>query len=128
MKPALSPTTTGILPSRSASRRTSSTTASSVTTVRMTSTNFSTGAGLKKCRPTTRRGLCVATEISVTERLDVLVARMASDVTMESSLPKISRLRSRCSGTASTTRSRSARSSSAVLKRTWDSSAAWSSG
>ena len=51
MKPALSPMTTGILPSRSARALTSSTTASSVTTVRMTSTNFSTGAGLKKCMP-----------------------------------------------------------------------------
>src|SRR5665213_3182970 len=62
MKPALSPMTTGILPSRSTSAWTSSTMASSVTTVRTTSTSFCTWAGLKKCIPTTLRGCSVATE------------------------------------------------------------------
>ena len=127
MKPALSPTTTGILPIRAASALTSSTTSSSVTTVRITSTNFSTGAGLKKCMPTTRRGLWVATEISVTDSEEVLVARTASGFTMVSSAAKISRLRSRCSGTASTTRSHSARSARSVEKRIRPSRARWSS-
>ena len=44
----------------------------------MTSTSFSTGAGLKKCMPTTRDGRPVATEISVTDRDEVLVARIVS--------------------------------------------------
>ena len=103
MKPALSPTTTGCLPRRWARALTSSNTSSSVTTVRTTSTNCSTGAGLKKCMPTTRLGLLVATAISVTDRLEVFVARTASGATMPSSLAKTSFLRSRCSGTASTT-------------------------
>ena len=77
MKPALSPTTTGTLPSRSASALMSSMTSSSVTTVRMTSTSLSTGAGLKKCIPITCAGRDVATEISVTDSDEVLVARIA---------------------------------------------------
>ena len=56
----------GFLPSRSASALTSSKISSLVMTVLMTSTNWSTGAGLKKCMPTTRLGLIVATAISVT--------------------------------------------------------------
>ena len=39
-----------------------------MTTVLITSTNFCTGAGLKKCMPMTRPGLEVAAEISVTDR------------------------------------------------------------
>ena len=57
MKPALSPAATGFLPSLRARSCTSSTTSGSVTTVRITSTNFCTGAGLKKCMPMTRPGL-----------------------------------------------------------------------
>ena len=116
MKPALSPTTTGTLPRRSVSAFTSSMTSTSVTTVRITSTSFSTGAGLKKCIPTTCAGRCVATEISVTESEDVLVASMASGAVMRSSSVKIFCFSSRCSGTASTTRWQSARSSIEVVK------------
>ena len=78
MKPALSPMTTGTLPSRAASASMSATTSGSVTTVRTTSTSLSTGAGLKKCIPTTLDGRLVATEISVTDSDEVLVARMVS--------------------------------------------------
>ena len=78
MKPALSPMVTSTLPSRSASASTSSTTSGSVTTVRTTSTSFMTGAGLKKCIPMTLFGRPVTTESSVTERLEVLVARIVS--------------------------------------------------
>ncbi len=46
--------------------------------MRTTSTSFSTGAGLKKCIPTTRSGRPVTSAISVTESADVLVARIAS--------------------------------------------------
>ena len=118
MKPALSPITTGFLPSRAASAVTSSTTCCSVTTVRTTSTSLSTGAGLKKCIPTTFEGRVVATEISVTDSEDVLVARIVSGRQILSAAAKISRLRSSRSGTASIIRSTSARSSMEVLNRT----------
>ena len=115
MNPALSPTTTGCLPSRSARAFTSSKTSSAVMTVRITSTNCSTGAGLKKCIPTTRLGSEVATAISVTGSDDVFVARTASDETTWSTLPRSSFLRSRCSGTASTTSWQPARSPRSVV-------------
>jgi hypothetical protein len=77
----------------------------------MISTRFCTGAGLKKCSPTTRPGCEVAAEIAVTDRDEVLVARMASVATMPSSARKISCFTGSCSTTASTTRSQAARSS-----------------
>ena len=92
MKPARSPMVTSTLPSRSASASTSSTTSGSVTTVRTTSTSFMTGAGLKKCMPMTLLGRPVATEISVTDRLEVLVARIVSGGQILSSSAKTSRL------------------------------------
>ncbi len=112
MNPARSPIVTSCLPSFCANVSTSSTTSGSVTTVRTISTNFMTGAGLKKCSPTTLPGRPVATAISVTDSEEVFVARMVSGRHSPSSRPKIERLRSRCSGTASTTRSASARASS----------------
>ena len=126
MNPARSAATTGDLSSRRASSETSATTSGSVTTVLITSTNSCTGAGLKKCIPTTRRGRSVATEISVTDNDEVLVARMASSRTILSSAEKISRFRSRCSTTASTTRSQSASASSSVANVTRSNSACWS--
>ncbi len=123
MKPARSAATTGTLSSRRASASTSSTTSGSVTTVLITSTNSCTGAGLKKCMPTTRRGRCVATEISVTDSEEVFVARMASSRTTLSSAAKISRFSSIRSITASTTRSQSARACMSVAKVTRSNSA-----
>ena len=82
MKPARSPQTTGFLPSRPTSALTSSSTSGSVTTVRMISTKLCTGAGLKKWTPMTRPGWALAVEISVTLRLEVLVARIASGFTI----------------------------------------------
>ena len=96
---------------RTAKASTSSSTCASVTTVPMTSTSFCTGAGLKKCMPTTRDGRPVATEISVTDSDEVLVARIVSGCVIASSRAKISRLSSSFSGTASTTSSTSLRSS-----------------
>ena len=127
MKPALSPTMTGFLPSRSASALTSSKTSSAVITVRITSTNCCTGAGLKKCMPTTRLGFDVATAISVTGREEVLVASTASGETTASTLPSSSFLRSRCSGTASTTSWQSARSARSLVNVTLACSASCSS-
>ncbi len=118
MNPARSPIVTSILPSCWASASTSSTTLGSVTTVRITSTSFMTGAGLKKCSPTTRPGLLVATEMSVTDSDDVLVARIVRASQTRSSSAKIARLSSNRSGTASTTRSQSLTSSIDVVNVT----------
>ena len=128
MNPARSLMVTSTLSSRAHSASTSDTTSSAVTTVLTTSTSFITGAGLKKCIPMTWLGRPVATEISVTDRELVLVARIASGWQTRSSSAKICRLRSSCSGTASTTRSTSARSAIAVVQRIWASSASRSAG
>ncbi|OPZ52821.1 MAG: hypothetical protein BWY91_02165 [bacterium ADurb.BinA028] len=114
MNPALSPTTTGFLSSFSARALTSLKTSSEVTTVRITSTNAMTVAGLKKCMPSTREGFLVATAISVTDSEDVLVARTASSATTSSRAAKICFFRARCSGTASTTSSQGASSERSV--------------
>ncbi len=105
MKPALSPQMTGLLPRVATRALTSSSTTSSVTTVRMISTRFCTGAGLKKWMPMTRPGSALAVEISVTLSEEVLVVRMHSGVTIPSSSRKIDFLISSDSTTASTTRS-----------------------
>ena len=69
----------------------------------------------------------MATEISVTDRLEVFVARMASSRTTLSSSAKISRFSSSRSITASITRSQSASASIEVAKVTRSNSACWSS-
>ena len=117
MKPALSPTTTGSLPRLTANASISASTCSSVTTVPITSTRRCTGAGLKKCMPTTRDGRPLATEISVTDSEEVLVASRVSGWVIASSWAKIARLSSSFSGTASTTSSTSLRSSRFVVRR-----------
>ena len=76
-----------------------------------------TGAGLKKCIPMTLLGRPVTTDSSVTDRLEVLVARIVSGGQILSSWEKTSALSSMRSGTASMTSSAEARSSSEVLKR-----------
>ena len=127
MKPALSPHTTGFLPSAWTSVETSWSTSGSVTTVCTISTKPCTGAGLKKCTPITRPGWALAAEISVTESEEVFVARMASSATMSSSCLKIAFLISGDSTTASTTRSAPFSSDSSVAKVTRPSSACCSS-
>ena len=103
MKPALSPTTTGALPSRSHSALASENTSSDVITVRTISTKSRIGAGLKKCMPTTRDGDLAETAISVTDKEEVLVARIASAATIWSSWAKTDFFSSRLSGMDSTT-------------------------
>jgi hypothetical protein len=58
-----------------------------VTNVLTSSTNGSTGTGLKKCRPSTRLGLCVAAAIFMIGMLDVFDASTASGsvITLSSS-------------------------------------------
>src|SRR3712207_2697274 len=116
MKPARSPMVTPTLRSRVASAATSSTTDWSVTTVRTISTSFMTGAGLKKCIPTTRSGRPLVMASSVTDRLEVFVARIVSGGQMPCSCERTAVLSSVRSGTASTTSSTSARSSIEVVK------------
>ena len=115
MKPARSPITTGTLSRVAANSFASSTTSCSVTTVRTSSTSFCTGAGLKKCIPITLPGRPVRTASSVTDSDDVLDARMTSGRHTSSSSANTAALRSRCSGTASITRSASAMSASDVV-------------
>ena len=110
MNPARSPQTTGFLPRRSASERTSSTTSGSVTTVRTSSTRGCTGAGLKKCMPTTLPGRWVRTDSSVMESDDVFDANTVSGPQTRSRAANTSALSASRSGTASTTRSTPARS------------------
>ena len=128
MNPARSLIVTSTLPSRAHSASTSATTSGAVTTVRTTSTSFMTGAGLKKCMPMTRLGRVVATEISVTDSDEVLVARIASGLQTRSSSAKICCLRSSCSGTASMTRSTSRSASSPTANVTRPSRASRSAG
>ena len=71
------------------------------------STSGISGAGLKKCMPTTRSGRVVAAAISVTESAEVLVARIASGRQIRSSSAKSARLGSSSSTIASITRSQS---------------------
>ena len=78
MKPGVSLQATGSLPSRWANANAVSKASSLVCAVRTTSTSGSTGAGLKKCMPTTRSGVCVASAICVTESAEVFVARIAA--------------------------------------------------
>src|SRR5690606_26267075 len=84
----------------------------------MTSTSFITGAGLKKCTPTTLLGRPVPTAMSVTDSDEVLVARTASSRHTRSSSAKTVRFRSSRSGTASMTRSQSPRSANSVVSAT----------
>ena len=126
MNPALSPQTTGLLPTFSTRAVTSASTSGSVTTVRTISTRFWTGAGLKKWTPMTRPGWALAVEISVTDSDEVLVARIVSGDTIASRSRKTAFLASSDSTTASTTRSASVRSFSDVVKVIRPISSAWS--
>ena len=77
-----------------------------------TSSRRMSGAGLKKCMPTTRSGRAAPVAIAVTSREEVLVASTASGSRIEERSPNSERLRSRDSGAASITRPQGASSSS----------------
>ena len=68
MSSALSPTMTGFLPSRSASALTSSKTSSAGVKVLMNYTKRRVGAGVKKCKATSRLGQDAAAANSGSER------------------------------------------------------------
>ena len=68
-----------------------------------TSTTFKRGTGLKKCQPATRSGRLQSAAMAVTERDEVLEARMQSSETMDSSSANSRFLASNSSTIASTT-------------------------
>lgn len=80
------------------------TTSSSVASATTTSTSRLAGTGLKKCRPMTRAGRSRTAASCPIDRLLVLLANTASSATTVSMLAKTRVLRSRSSGTASTTK------------------------
>ena len=82
-----------VLRSRSPSSKPSSTASSEVGSARTTSSRRITWAGLKKCRPRNLSGLEVAAAWSATESDEVLVAKTASGLTIESISRHISSLR-----------------------------------
>ena len=106
----------GVFPIRSPSANAVSKGSSSVSSARTISTSGISGAGLKKCIPTTRPGVDVAAAISVTESADVFVARTASGRQIRSSSAKSSRFGPSSSTIASITTSQSANASSSVVR------------
>src|SRR5215472_14606039 len=113
-KPERSAHTTGVLASLAQTARAVASASGEVRIVCTTSTSAMTGAGLKKCRPSTSDGRVVAIAHSTTGRLDVVVASTTPGLQMLSSDEKNAFLTARSSTTASTTRSTSARWSSAL--------------
>ncbi len=103
MNPGRSPTDTGDLPRARANSAAESAAPVVVSTVRTTSTSSITGAGLKKCRPTTRSGRVVAAAIRVTDSAVVPVASTVSGGQSRSSSANSSRLSSSRSGISSIT-------------------------
>ncbi len=80
INPGVSRACTGSLPILRLNSVMMSTAASLVSAPGITSTNFITGTGLKKCMPTTDWGRPLATAISVILKADVLLARMAESL------------------------------------------------
>ncbi len=103
------------------------TAAGAVSTEETTSTSFIAGAGLKKCRPSTRSGRAESAARRVTDSALVPVARTASGRTIPSSSRKTRCLISYDSGVTSITRSASAAARRSVETRTRPRAAARSS-
>src|SRR4051794_10214785 len=119
MWPGRSPTTTVARPRPSTKPVTSSTTAGSASTVRVTSTSVAPGTAEYQRRPRTRPARRVVAASSVTDSVEVLLARTASASRISSSWLKISSFRASFSGTASITSSQSARSDSSRRSVMW---------
>src|SRR5579875_257583 len=117
MNPVRSEVCTGTFPTRFANASASSQTFASVAMVRITSTNFISGTGLKKCNPMKRSGRRVRNAISVIESEEVLLEKIVCFPQIWSSAAYNSRFSGNCSIIASTIRSASARSSSFVVPR-----------
>ena len=111
-KPGPSPASITWRPIARPSSRVVSSAASPDCSPATTSTSFITGAGLKKCMPTTRSGPGTPAAISVTLSDEVLVASTQSSRTTSATLPNSERLSSSDSGAASITMSASASAAS----------------
>src|SRR5690606_14731706 len=121
--PARSAQTTGVLPTLLLTARAMATVSGAVRMVRTTSTSGITGAGLKKCIPTTFAGRDVAMAHSMTGKLDVVVAKTTDGLQISSSEAKSAFLTLSSSTTASTTRSTSERVSREAAQLTRSSAA-----
>src|SRR5689334_21277137 len=102
MNPGVSDATTGCFFQRRAVSNVRWTTARSLASHGTTSTSGMTGAGLKKCIPTTRPGVAQEEAIAATESDEVFVARIALAETTASSALNNDCLTSIRSTTAST--------------------------
>ena len=102
------------LPMARPAARTTSSARSSDRAPAMTSTSSMSGAGLKKCMPTTRPGLGTAAASAVTCSEEVFVASTQSGPTIPASVVNSSCLSRSDSGAASTTSSQGAKSSSVL--------------
>ncbi|CFN64386.1 Uncharacterised protein [Bordetella pertussis] len=104
MKPGISlRTSTGRLPPARSMSMTRATVCSDVSSLRTTSTSGITSAGVKKWVPTKRSRRVTAWAMSLIDRPEVLVAKMACGSHRVSSRAKMSRLSASFSGTASIT-------------------------
>ncbi|MNI58049.1 hypothetical protein D3C73_1131440 [compost metagenome] len=110
VKPGQLPATTTSLPMRWPRATAASSTAGAVSCPRTTSSSFITCAGLKKCSPNTCSGRPVTAAMASMSSAEVLLARIASGLSVLSRVRKISCLSARFSYTASITRSASASS------------------
>src|ERR1700757_3981192 len=115
IKPDRSFVSIGCLPSFTAKSFAASTVSSLVSRARTISTNFITGTGEKKCRPSTREGSPTAPPSRAIGIEDVFEARIVSGPTISSSSLMIEILSSGFSGTASITRSLAATSLSSLV-------------
>ncbi|KFJ70817.1 hypothetical protein DK45_4624 [Bordetella bronchiseptica] len=105
MKPSHTPATTAVLRKRRASPCAAATTSAWVAAPRTISSKGITGAGLKKCSPTTSCGRRVLCAIRSTSSVDVLVPRMAPGLRTRSSSRKTAHFTAMSSNTASMARS-----------------------
>lgn len=124
MKPGVSLARTAVCPICWPSATSVSATSGRVSGPAITSTTFIRGTGLKKWKPATRSGCCNPAASAVTDREDVLLARMQPGETQASSSASRARLACRFSTMASTTTvqlDRSARLEAACRRAT----AAW---
>ncbi len=106
--PGESLTVIGVLPTVSQKSRAAATVASAVAAPRTTSTSAMAGTGLKKWMPTKRSGRATKPARVVTDRLEVLLAMMASGRRAPAARSSRPRLMSSDSGAASMNRSASA--------------------
>ena len=105
----------GVLPIALPRLSAAATVASDVSRPRVISTRGMTGTGLKKCMPMKRSGRCVTAAMRVIGIEDVLLARMVCGRQTPSSRLKRSRLASKLSVIASTTKSARPAASSDVV-------------